>query len=160
MIFLTVGTQFAFDRLVTIIDEAIEEGYITEQVLGQIGPSSYKPRNFQHAQFFEKPVFDKLLKQSSAIIAHAGMGSIIMAMENNKPLLAMPRLKKYGEVINDHQLALARKFDESGHILVAYTGYQLPEKIRQLRTFVPEKRQANPQAISESITKFLETIKV
>lgn len=160
MIFLTVGTQFAFDRLVKAVDQAIETGYITEQVYGQIGPSLYKPRNFEAKPFLEKNLFDKYLSQSSALMAHAGMGTIMMAMDNNKPLVVMPRLKKYGEVINDHQLALAKKFEESGHILVAYSEQQLPEKIRQLTTFAPKRRQASPEAITKSISNFLTTLNI
>lgn len=158
MIFLTVGTQFAFDRLIKSVDQAIDEGYITEQVYAQIGQSTYKPRNFEAKPFFDKSIFDKHLSQSSAMIAHAGMGTITMAIQYNKSLLAMPRLKKYGEVVNDHQLGIARKFEEFGHILVAYDEFQIPEKIKQLKTFIPRQRSACPQTIAESIGNFLTEI--
>jgi UDP-N-acetylglucosamine transferase subunit ALG13 len=160
MIFLTVGTQFAFDRLVIAIDKAIAAGFITEQIFAQTGPTTYLPRNFESKPYLEKNVFDKILSQSSAIIAHAGMGSIMMAVEYNKPLLVMPRLKKYSEVINNHQLALAKRFELDGHLLVAYNELQLPEKIRQLKTFVPQKRHPNPKAITESISRFLTELNI
>jgi beta-1,4-N-acetylglucosaminyltransferase len=155
MIFLTVGTQFAFDRLIKSVDQAIDAGHISGEIIAQIGQSVYQPRNFDAKPFFDKPLFDKHLSQSSAMIAHAGMGTITMAMQNNKPLLAMPRLKKYGEVVNDHQLALAKRFEEFGHILVAYDEFQIPEKIQQLKTFIPRQRFVCPQTIAESISKFL-----
>jgi UDP-N-acetylglucosamine transferase subunit ALG13 len=78
-----------------------------------------------------------------------------MAFENNKPLLVMPRLKKYGEVVHDHQVSIARKFEKLGHILVAYDVEDLPEGISKLKKFVPRKRQANPDVVAERIRRFL-----
>ncbi len=158
MIFLTVGTQFPFDRLVNAVDNIISDGSIGETLFAQIGESTYKPRNFESAISLEKSMFDNYTRQASAIIGHAGMGTITTALYNHKPLLVMPRRKKYGEVVNDHQLAIAKKFEELGHILVAYDTEDLPERIRQLKTFVPKERRANPEVVADRIRRFLETL--
>jgi beta-1,4-N-acetylglucosaminyltransferase len=158
MIFIIVGTQFPFDRLIRAVDDIVDEGLIDESLFAQIGESSYKPRNFESAACLEKKAFDDYVRQSSAIIGHAGMGTITMALSNHKPLLAMPRLKKYKEVVNDHQLAIARKFSELGHILVAYDTEDLPECIRRLKTFVPRERKANPSAVADRISDFLKNL--
>jgi UDP-N-acetylglucosamine transferase subunit ALG13 len=155
MIFLTVGTQFPFDRLVKSIDEIISEDGFDEEIFAQIGESSYRPRNFEAISFLEKSLFNKHIHEASRIISHVGIGTIAMALEHNKPLLAMPRLKIYGEVVNDHQIAIARKFEELGHILVAYEAAELPAKIKQLKSFVPCKRKVQPQAVAERIAQFL-----
>ncbi len=160
MIFLAVGTQFPFERLIKAVDDAFESGWITEEVFGQIGESSYKPRNFQSITFLEKKSFDKCLKDASAVISHAGMGIITIALDNTKPLLVMPRLRQYGEVINDHQLAIARKFSELGHILAAYGVDELPKKIKQLSTFTPKKRVNQLPLVARRITEFLNEISV
>jgi beta-1,4-N-acetylglucosaminyltransferase len=156
MIFLTVGTQFPFDRLVKAMDDLLEEGVLEEEVFGQIGDSSYKPRNFQAATSLDKTSYDEYFQNASAIISHAGMGTIAMALDLRKPLLAMPRQARYREVVNDHQAALATQFATLGHILLAEDERSLPAKVRQLRRFVPRPRQANPQAVTERITRFLE----
>jgi UDP-N-acetylglucosamine transferase subunit ALG13 len=158
MIFLTVGTQFPFDRLVSAIDDIVDDGLINEPIFAQIGKSSYKPRNFESAASLKKGVFDDYVKQASAIVGHAGMGTITMALSNHKPLLAMPRLKRYREVVNDHQMAIAKKFEEPGYILVAYDTEELPERIRQLKTFVPKERKANPDAVADRIRNFLNSL--
>jgi UDP-N-acetylglucosamine transferase subunit ALG13 len=158
MIFLTVGTQFPFDRLVRAVDDIVDDGLIGEALFAQIGESSYKPRNFESVLSLDKKTFDDYVRQSSAIIGHAGMGTIIAAMQLGKPLLVMPRLKKYGEVVNDHQVAIAKKFEELGHILVAYDTKDLPERIRQLKTFVPKERKANPDAVADRIRNFLNNL--
>jgi len=158
MIFLTVGTQFPFDRLVRAIDGIIDDGLISERLFAQTGESSYKPRNFESAASLEKRVFDNYVKQASSIIGHAGMGTITMALDNHKPLLVMPRLKKYGEVVNDHQVAIARKFSELGHILVAYDVKDLPDGIKKLKNFIPRERKINSEAVVNRIRSFLESL--
>ena len=121
MIFLAVGTQFPFDRLVKALDECLDTGIIDEEIFGQIGETSYNPRNFKSIDFLSKKDFDTALMESSRVIGHAGIGIIRTALENNKPLLVMPRLRRYHEVVHDHQVEIARKFEKLGHILVAYS---------------------------------------
>ena len=158
MIFLTVGTQFPFDRLVKSVDEAISRDSFGEEIFAQIGESSYQPRNFEAVPFLEKGLFDRHMREASGIISHGGIGTIAMAMEHNKPLLAMPRLKRYREVVHDHQVAIVRRFELSGYILVAYEAAELPAKIKQLNNFVPRQRKAEPQAVAERIATFLNEI--
>ena len=156
MIFLAVGTQFPFDRLVKTLDDCLDEGLIEEEIFGQIGETSYKPRNFQSAAFLDKKDFDQTLKKATGVIGHAGIGIIRTALENNKPLLVMPRLKKYHEVVHDHQVEMARKFEELGHLLVAYKGRELFGKIRELANFVPKKRETQAEAVVQRISDFLQ----
>jgi len=155
MIFLTVGTQFPFDRLVKSVDQAFDGKLINEEIFAQIGETSYKPLNFESVVSLEKNVFDKRLREASSVISHAGMGTITMALKNHKPLLVMPRLKRYREHVNDHQVDTARKFEELGHILAVYEVGELSAKIEQLKDFVPRKREAQPQAVAERIARFL-----
>jgi UDP-N-acetylglucosamine transferase subunit ALG13 len=158
MIFLTVGTQFPFDRLVRAVDEACDNGLIDEEIFAQIGQTLYKPHNFESTASLEKGVFDNYVKQASSIIGHAGMGTITMALCNHKPLLVMPRLKRYHEVVNDHQLALAEKFAEFGYLLVAHDEKELAECVRKLKKFTPKPRTANPDAVISRIHQFLDNL--
>jgi UDP-N-acetylglucosamine transferase subunit ALG13 len=158
MIFLSVGTQFPFDRLVKAVDDACDEGLIDEEIFAQVGKSSYRPRNFKSVTSLEKEVFDKRFREASGIISHAGMGTITMALDNEKPLFVMPRLKKYGEVVNDHQVAIARKFEELGHLLVAYEAEDLPKKIEKLKFFVPRPRKSRAEIVAERISSFLSQV--
>ena len=155
MIFLTVGTQFPFDRLVRAVDDIVGEGLISETVFGQIGENACRPGNFEAVPTMEKADFDKHIKEASAIIGHAGMGTITMALTNKKPLLALPRLKKYGEVVNDHQVGIAKRFSELGHILTANGVEELPDGIRRLHDFVPKQRRPAPNAVADRIRRFL-----
>jgi UDP-N-acetylglucosamine transferase subunit ALG13 len=155
MIFLTVGTQFPFDRLVESVDAALARNNHDCKIVAQIGSSSYSPRNFEAVALLEKEQFDKYVQQASCIISHAGVGIITTALDNQKPLLVMPRLRRHREVVNDHQLAIAKKFEQSGHILAAYHAREVDEKIRQLVNFVPKARPSQAHLVSQRIMSFL-----
>lgn len=155
MIFLTVGTQFPFDRLVKSVDQMMSQDGFQEEIFAQIGESSYRPQNFEGVPFLEKRLFDKCINEASSIIGHAGMGTIMVALDKRKPLLAIPRLAKYDEVVNDHQVAIARKFEQLGHILAVYDVKELPDGICRLKNFVPRERKASPDAVVERIASFL-----
>jgi len=155
MIFLTVGTQFPFDRLVKAVNKAASQNGFKEKIFAQVGCNSYQPQNFEAISLLEKDIFDKYIHEASCIISHAGMGTIAMALEHKKPLLVMPRFKKYGEAVNDHQISIAKKFEELGHVLVANTEDELAEKIEQLKSFVPQPRKAQTKAVIDRISKFL-----
>lgn len=158
MIFLAVGTQFGFDRLVKAVDQAVEAKIILEPVFAQIGLGKYIPNQIEYVVDLEKEVFDRTLSSCQAIISHAGMGNISLALKANKPLLVMPRRKKYGEVVNDHQVDTARKFEELGHILVAYDESELAEKIKLLKTFIPKPRNPNRQGVIDRISQYLKVL--
>jgi UDP-N-acetylglucosamine transferase subunit ALG13 len=159
MIFLTVGTYpIPFDRLVRAIDIAIVKGLIEEEVFAQIGLCEYRPQNIEYVEILEQGVFDSYFRKAAGIISHAGIGTITMALEYSKPILVMPRRKRFKEHVNDHQVATARKFEEFGHILVAYDAKDLPDGICQLKNFIPRRREANPHAVADRIGCFLKSL--
>jgi UDP-N-acetylglucosamine transferase subunit ALG13 len=106
----------------------------------------------------DKKGYDEMVKNASGLVSHAGIGSITLALNHNKPLLVMPRMERYNEHVNDHQVDTARRFEELGHVLVAYESQELVPKIKQLRSFVPKKRQPNSQAVVDRISCFIATI--
>jgi len=155
MIFVTVGTMYPFDRLIKSVDEAVGKSLIAEDIFAQIGHSKYKPKYIRHIVDVDRDTFIGYVKDSSAIIAHAGIGTIAMAMHYNKPLLVMPRLTRYKEHVNNHQLDTARTFAELGYVLAVYSSQDIIAKIRELREFAPQKRAADKKAIIIRINKFL-----
>jgi beta-1,4-N-acetylglucosaminyltransferase len=155
MIFLTVGTLYPFDRLVEIVDQAVEKGYVQDTIFAQIGNSIIKPRNFQYVVSLEMDAYQRCFREASAIVSHAGMGTITTALRHQKPLLVMPREKKYGEIINDHQIHTAEAFAKKGHVQVARTQADFEGKIVELKSFIPTERRCNTEAIVEFIRQYL-----
>ncbi len=121
MIFLTIGTQEPFDRLVKAVDEWAAAHAVP--VFGQLGglkPDSYRPRHFEWCEFIAADVYQQKLEACDLLVAHAGMGSIISALTWAKPLIIMPRSAALGEHRNEHQLATAQKFRDRPGVAVAW----------------------------------------
>lgn len=101
MIFVAVGTQFPFDRLVRCVDDWAAENRVA--VHAQIAGGNYLPQYASYDRFMTTTAFNDTLEAAELIISHAGMGNIITALENNKPIIVMNRQHKLGEHRNDHQ---------------------------------------------------------
>jgi UDP-N-acetylglucosamine transferase subunit ALG13 len=155
MIFLTIGTQEPFDRLIRAVDELVAEGAFQDDVVGQVG-YGYSPKHFRSCPIMDKSDFDGYMKQSEFVISHAGMGSIITAHTLRKPMIVMPRLKKYREHVNDHQLYTACKFEELGVIMTARDKPELKGKSILMQTFKPVLRDSDIDGLIRCISDFLE----
>lgn len=121
MIFLTVGTQLPFDRLVRAAD-AWAGARGRSDIFAQIadpGPGGYVPRHFAHTAHVTPPEFEARCRAATLIIAHAGMGSLITAMTFGKPIVVMPRRGHLGEHRNDHQFATATRLGNRPGVRVA-----------------------------------------
>ena len=113
-IFITLGSQkFQFNRLLKAIDELCEKGTVdAEDVFAQIGYSDYIPKNFSYKKFLDRDEFSKEMGKADIVITHGGTGAIIGAVKKGKKVIAVPRLAKYGEHVDDHQLQLIKQFDD------------------------------------------------
>ena len=106
MIFVTLGTQDkAFKRLLSDIQECIDKGVIKEKVIVQAGYTKYDSKEMEIFDLLDKDDFDKYIKECDLLITHGGVGSILTGLKNNKKVIAAPRLAKYNEHMNDHQLS-------------------------------------------------------
>lgn len=156
MIFVTVGAQMPFDRMVRTVDEwAGRSG--RKDVFAQIGPTDWHPSHIEWTPFLDPSEFRARVQEAEAIVAHAGMGSIITALELGKPILVMPRRGDLKETRNDHQVATAKRFLEQGRIQVAFDEKELVEKLDQIGGMQAKKRigaQASPELI-ETIRAFI-----
>lgn len=117
MIFIMVGTHFqGFDRLVEKADELA--GRIQEEIVIQLGHTRYEPKNARYFRFIERDEDIKELMKKARIVICQGAMSVIDALEMGTPVVAVPRLQRYGEHMNDHQLIFSRKIEETGYIRV------------------------------------------
>lgn len=128
MIFVTVGAQMPFDRLVIAVDQwARKNG--RDDVFAQIGQSEYQPSNLQWINFLEPDKFKRKYESAKVIVAHAGTGSIITALQMGKPILVMPRRAILHETRNDHQIATSEQFRRFGSVEVAWDENELVTKL-------------------------------
>lgn len=114
MIFVTLGThELPFKRLL----EYIEKLDIDDEVIIQSGNTEFSSMKYKVVPFMDSNDFDNIINQCDLVICHAGVGTILSALKKNKKIIALPRLSKYNEHNDDHQLEIATKFDKKGYII-------------------------------------------
>jgi UDP-N-acetylglucosamine transferase subunit ALG13 len=155
MIFLTVGSSLPFDRLVEMVDRAVGDGLVGEQIFAQIGSGRYRPQHLEFVDFLTRKDYEARFREASAVVSHAGIGTIAAALKERKPIIVMPRRKEHGELVDDHQTLTAKKFADLNHVLAFSSREELEAGLRRLPHFIPATRTPNAIGIAEKITSFL-----
>jgi UDP-N-acetylglucosamine transferase subunit ALG13 len=158
MIFLTVGSMLPFDRLVKSVDIAAGKGEINDTIFAQIGSTEFLPKYIDYVETLNRIEYMEVFKSSKAVISHAGIGTISIALKYRKPLLVVPRLKKYNEIVNNHQLNTANRFLNEGYILKSDDTNMISERINELSKFIPKKRTDNSYRVEKKINDYLKKI--
>ena len=146
MIFVTVGTQkFQMDRLIRTIDALA--GCSKEQFFVQSGHSEYVPKYCEYSPFLDRDTMNKKVDQCSLVICHAGVGSILLGLKKGKKVIVVPRLEKFGEHVDDHQVEIAKSFANAGYI-------KSVEDVSALADVIQECISWEPQAFVSNKDKF------
>ena len=157
MIFVSLGTQDkSFTRLVEKIEELKKSGKIKEEVVVQLGNTKYKSEFIKCIDFMSMEDFDKYLKNCRYLITHGGVGTILTALKYNKKVIAVPRLSKYNEHVNDHQLELIEALSLDNYILGCKTLDDLEENINKISKFIPKKYKSNQDNFIKLIKRLIE----
>ena len=157
MILVMLGTQNnSFHRLLEEIDRLIERGKINDEVIVQAGYTKYESQNMKVIDFVSNDEIEKLEQQADCIITHGGVGSIIGSIEKGKKVIAVPRLKQYGEHVNDHQLDIVESFDKLGYIIGITDVSQLEEALQRVKVFEPKKYIQNTGNIIKIVENFID----
>ena len=123
MIFVTIGTQAPFDRFIKIIDDIAPQ--LDEDIVAQVNQVGFEPQHINTVSFINPDEFNEPFMKARLIVGHAGMGTILSALQQHKPLIIFPRIAALGEQRNEHQLATAEKFKELGSVYVAMNEEEL-----------------------------------
>lgn len=117
MIFVTVGSQkFQFDRLIRAVDALVASGVAKGGAFAQTGACAYVPEHMEHEAFLDREAFRSQMDACDVVVTHGGTGAIIGAVKDGKKVIAVPRLAKYGEHVDDHQIEIVTQFGEMGLI--------------------------------------------
>lgn len=167
MIFVTLGTQDKeFSRLISIVqDYLITSKNHDEKIVIQYGNTKVRKSMFEEFSnvelydFLSPNKFEKFIKEADVIVTHAGVGTIIQGLNNGKKLIVVPRLKKYKEHVNDHQLQITENFSENGYIIPLYDGDNLETKIEEANgNFKPKEFHSNNEKFNDSLEKIIDNI--
>ena len=159
MIFVTLGTNDeSFSRLLKAIDKEIEKGTIKEKVIVQAGCTKYKSKNMEIMDLVPRDEFEKLISECDLLITHGGVGSILSGINKGKKVIAVPRLAKYNEHGNDHQLQIVENFSKRKYIIALKDMNKLGKTIEKAKKFKPQKFVSNTHNIINIIEKFIDKL--
>lgn len=138
-IFVTVGTHpQQFNRLLQKVDELIEKKVISGEVFGQTGASTYVPRHYKFSAYMGLEGFEKRIAEADLVISHGGEGNIGLCLKHRVKCIAVPRLKKFGEHTNDHQMELVQAAADANKIVAVWDMNGLEDAVGKIGKFRPD----------------------
>lgn len=144
MIFAAVGTQkFPMDRLLAELDRLAGSGALDEPVFMQTGVSTSEFRHCRSNSFLDKAEMAAKVAESSLVICHAGVGSILMALQAGKKVIVVPRRAMFAEHVDDHQVEIARSFARAGYVRIVENITDLLDAIRACAQWQPKQFKSN-----------------
>lgn len=157
MIFVTVGTQLPFERLIRAID-AWAAKHPEQEIVMQSGDTHYTPQHAKAIPFTQPDEWESLFERAELVVSHAGMGTILKCLDHSKPLIIMPRLASLGEHRNDHQVATSRRFGHIDAIRIVQNEQELFDAMNQpfSKTTDQNKNPANLNQLISALRQFIE----
>lgn len=138
MVFVSVGTQ---KQQFTRIFQLVENSKVLkdDEIVAQTGNTKVESKKIKMLPSIDNNKFNEYIKKADFVICHGGVGTIFNALENNKRILVVPRLCKYEEHINDHQLEVACELEKDGYLIVYNDGEDFDKYVEKLKKFKPKK---------------------
>ena len=160
MILVLLGTQNnSFYRLLEEIQNLIDKKIIKEEVIVQAGYTEFKSDEMKIFDLISPDKLSKLQNEANLIITHGGVGSILSSIDKGKKVIAVPRLHKYDEHVNDHQIEIVKSFNDSGFIIGIESVENLKNAIIKSTDFIPKKYEKNTGNIIRIIEEFIDNDK-
>lgn len=156
MIFVIVGSQkFPFERLIREMDRLVEKGVIQDEVVAQIGVSTYEPQHMKWQRFMDKDSFDHHIENCNLLVTHAGEGSIMTGLLKKKRVIAVPRYEKLGEHVSDHQLEIARALEKQNCIINVEDIADLEQNVVHIDEYRLDEYESGRDTILKTICDFI-----
>ena len=144
-----------FIRLLKEVENCIEKNIINEEVIAQVGYTKYSSDKMKIFEMIDKEEMKKLVDNANLVITHAGVGSITIALNEGKKVIAVPRLSKYEEHVNNHQLDIVNEFQKKGYIIGINDVSELANAIEQSKSFIPNEYTNNSEKLIKIIDEFI-----
>ena len=156
MILVLLGTQNnSFTRLLEAVQENIDKKIINDEVVVQAGFTKFESKDMKIFKLIDKKKLSKLQDKADLIITHGGVGSIISSLEKGKKVIVVPRLKKYNEHVNDHQIQIAEKFENNGYVRSVIDISKLGDTIKEMENFEPKNYESGNKKILSIIENYI-----
>ena len=157
MVLVLLGTQNnSFYRLLEEVQKNIDNGNIKDEVIVQKGYTKFESKDMEMYDQLPTDEIKELIDKADLVITHGGVGSIITSITKRKKVIAVPRLKKYKEHVNDHQLDIITSFNELGYIIGINAVEELEDAIIRAKDFNPKEYLQNTGNIVKIIENFID----
>lgn len=157
MILVLLGThELPFTRLLKEVELLKVNHFIEEEIIVQNGNTPYNSPFLSLRPFVSYEEMSSLVNEAKLIITHAGTGSIVTSLKQGKKVIAAPRLKKYGEHNDDHQLEIVNSFVQKGYLLVWNDGDNLEQIIKEAEHFHPIPFHSEKSRMLSLLKDFIE----
>lgn len=159
MVFVTVGSQkFQFNRLLLAVDELCASGVVKGGCFAQTGACTYVPQHMRHAAFLDREEFRRRMDECDTVITHGGTGAIIGAVMDGKKVIAVPRLARFGEHVDDHQEEIVRQFGGMGLIEACFDTHKLAEAYQRSQREEYLSYQSNTDRFVEDLGGYIDAV--
>jgi|AntRauMFilla1563_2_1112583.scaffolds.fasta_scaffold19565_2 UDP-N-acetylglucosamine transferase subunit ALG13 len=159
MILVLLGTfPLSFDRPLVALEQLLREGIISDDVIVQSGYTVFSSSYMTFLPFLPLEELLVLYKKADLIITQAGTGSIIKGLKMNKKIIAVARLAKYGECVDDHQQELVQEFAEAKYLLPWYEGDNLEEILSLANHFAFQPYKSSNNEIINYLINYIDNI--
>lgn len=157
MIFIALGTQGRdFSRCLRAFEELIVRYNLTEDVIVQAGNTKYESQRMKIVKFLKEDDFQEYVRNARIVVSHAGSGALFSSIKKGKKTIAVARLSKYGEMIDDHQTELCKKLSEEGYLIDGT--FDMFKAWEQIQNFIPRKNDFEcelPKKLKQVIDAYL-----
>lgn len=159
MILVLLGTfPASFKRPLVEIHNLCKIGIIDEQVIVQNGHTKFESKFFEIRAFIPPDELTELYKEARLVITQAGTGSLIKGMKLNKKIISIPRLAKYGEVVDDHQKEILAEFTKQNYVLPWTEDVALENVLEKVDDFKPASYVSTKQNIIDYLQKYIDSL--
>lgn len=159
MILLALGTfHIEFKRPLIELELLCSAGSLSEDIIVQNGHTSFASSYFTMIPFIEPQELDQLYDAARVVITHAGTGSILKGVKKGKKVIAIPRLQKYREHIDDHQLEILNEFAAAGYILPWHESNSLEQLLEEVQDFVPQVYISQKEQILNYLREYIDSL--
>lgn len=156
MIFVCTGTQvYQFNRLLKKLDDLVLDEVITEDLFAQIGASTYIPKYYNYKKFLSNDKFIEFTDKADIIISHGGTGALIGALKKGKNVIAVPRLKKFSEHIDNHQLQIVNVLEKEGYLRAVYDIDDLGKIVMEAKRDPIKKTYSRESYIKQILSDYI-----
>ena len=159
MILVTLGTfPTEFTRPLIAIDALCRSGILQEEVIVQCGHTSFESTYLTMRPFIAPDELTGLTKNARLIITHAGTGSLIKAIKLHKKIIAIARLSKNEEMVDDHQVEILNEFSKLNYILPWAENVPLENILEKVDDFEPNHYVSKKQNIINYLSEYIDSL--